>query len=130
MSDAGGEPGAILDRMDAFTSSLAPTLVTFMSTLHPVLTAGTPYWLVATADLLTGQPNTQLLWFQNATGDAGLVLLCAAHPSACDLSGPWMHNLPAQNRAAFQVNSVVPEPATTALLALSSGAIWFARRRR
>lgn len=77
MTDEGGAPGTVIEtlRFDnlGLSGSLLPPLAKD-SVLRPVLTAGTRYWLVASAPV----PDTLLVWHQNLINSIG--------PHAC--SGP------------------------------------------
>lgn len=73
MSDSSGEPGTTIEAFhlsgamnDPYDSHPYPPLL-LNSTLHPILSAGTPYWVVASAPV----DETDVIWFQNSTGDLG-----------------------------------------------------------
>jgi len=125
MSDSGGEPGVILesfhiDNLPTFTASNT-ALAIGNSTLHPLLSAGVQYWLIASAD---GDSFLSLNW--NITGDTGL--------ASRDDNGPWGVG-PDATAGAFRVNGTlaalaVPEPATLTLLGLAVAGMAWARRRK
>ena len=73
-ADSGGNPGAVIESftingaMPGFGSVSAGSLVTATSVLHPLLTAGSQYWVVLSV------PNdgmTWAAWNQNSIGDTG-----------------------------------------------------------
>jgi hypothetical protein len=89
--------------------SPAPAIALFRSSLHPVLTAGSAYWL--RAESASPFPFQSYAWAQNVTGDAG--------PSAVSLDGGLTWAAAGPN-PAFDVNTetaAIPEPASSCLLA-------------
>lgn len=94
MTDDGGEPGRVIEAFHV-VGALGPTghltpPVRVASELHPVLKAGTRYWLVASATV-----DTYASWCWNATGDVG------PHAQRRD-GGPW--NVTERTRGAFRVS--------------------------
>ena len=110
MSDSGGLPGVILesfhfDNLPTFSTS-STALVTGASTLHPLLSAGTQYWLVASAN-----DDSFLSLNFNNTNDTGL--------ASRDDALPWGFD-PDATAGAIRVSgtpAAVPEPATIVLFA-------------
>lgn len=116
--DAGGVPGSTLEEISVFVNGFAPgNLVTFDSVLDPLLTAGDSYWLVASADIDSGQSTNQLSWILSADpgpGSAGLY--CFGVDCAADDS--WTSSSP----TAFEIDeSVVPTPEPTSLILMTLG---------
>jgi hypothetical protein len=96
--------------------------------LHPLLSVGTPYWIVADAAIITGASNIQMLWGHNPIGEQGPTVFC----DFCSLNGPWILNAAGLSRDVFQINGEpAPEPGS-AVLAISGLVVGFfaAHRRR
>ncbi len=108
MSDSSGVPGSIIDTLH-FTNvpGGSGSLLTAASVLNPVLSAGTPYWLIASA-----LGDGQLAWHPNNTGDKTLA-------TRQDDGAFTVFNV---NAPAFEVDGTpvapVPEPASLTLLGL------------
>jgi hypothetical protein len=110
-SDASGLPGAVLESF-TFTdrprfSTTSTDLAVGMSTVHPLLRAGTPYWIVASAD-----GDAFMSWDTNNTGQLGTTI---------QINGGTWTPRPDLASAAFRVRgsaagNVVPEPASLLLL--------------
>lgn len=120
-ADNSGVPGAAIE---TFSNVVVPlnnsTDLTLNSVLHPTLTAGTSYWLVAIA----GNSATQGLWsFASSSTPMGTV------GSSDDGGASWVAST-GQTLPVFQINGVVPEPASLSLLALATFSFSFRRRRR
>lgn len=105
MSDAAGAPGEIIEafHLTNLPEFGAPT-VAAMSSLHPLLLEGLPYWVIASAD-----GDTTLNFAVNRTGDTGVAFRING--------GGWGVN-PSSAAVAFRVSgiSAVPEPASVLLL--------------
>ena len=123
MTISGGLPGTIVEAI-TLTDAVAPIgtggIVLANSALHPVLNAGTEYWLVAFAP----DDNTFMGWNLSLNDFSTFVLLNGTH----SITGPWEFSAP---RGAFQINgSPVPEPATMLLLGAGILSIMFRRRKQ
>lgn len=109
MTSSGGFPGTVVETI-SLTNAVAPIgtggIVLASSALHPLLNAGTQYWIVAFAP----EDDTFMGWNLSLNDFSTSVLLNGSH----SLTGPWEFSAP---RGAFQVNGTpVPEPATMLLL--------------
>jgi len=121
MSDNSGVPGVVVEsfHFDNLPAAASAELVTGVSTLHPLLSPGLRYWLVASAD-----PGAFLGMGWNNTGGTGLV--------SRDNQGPWGFN-PDAAAGAFRVLgtvAAVPEPQTYALMLGGLAALTVVMRRR
>ena len=114
MRDAGNQPGTIIetfhfvDAMGAF-GGIHPVL-SANSLVHPILTAGNQYWLIAS----TPGPDEWAVWHLNSTGDFG------PNSFRADL-GPWVTSNMGL-RSVFRITGTpvaIPEP--TLLLLLGVG---------
>jgi hypothetical protein len=113
-TDGGDQPGTALESFSVAGTALgplgtdnAPILVD--STLHPLLTAGTQYWVTVASDL-----NDSIEWNVNSTGDT------ADQAISTDGGATWF-SPSGQTPGAFEVVgapvvSSVPEPGTAGLL--------------
>jgi len=119
-TDAGGQPGVILEQLTVGGFSAYPggSLVTATSNLHPTLLAGTNYWLVLSAS----SPTDDGVWMFNTIGDTSTGGNFLFNQSG-STTGPWNPDN-GTTRSAFEIDgnptgaSAVPEPATLALLGL------------
>ena len=122
MTSSGGLPGDIIETITLTGGvSIFPGIVAANSALHPVLTSGTQYWLVAFAP----EPDTFGIW--------NLSLNDFSTPQARGFTsptGPWVaaNNVP---RSAFQINGEpIPEPSTMLLLGTGLATLGTALRKR
>ena len=116
-NDSLGLPGGLIDTMiqvgDLPNGPAGGGVVTFNSTLFPLLTAGTQYWLIAQ------QPTAFDGWFWTYNDALGNF----ADNQTGNPLGPWTADNGYQ-LSAFEVDAAVPEPGT--LLMMASGAIGLA----
>jgi hypothetical protein len=133
MTNNGGEPGTILEQY-SFTNVFGtpdnpnPPLEV-ASVLHPVLTAGTSYWLA----ILPGTPTSpEALWYFNNQGYRSADALTTTNGGTWSQLGGGNSSL----AGAFEIfggSSPTPEPATITLLAsgiFAAGGLGLVRRRR
>jgi hypothetical protein len=122
MSDIGGNPGVIMESF-SFTNALTvfpPIILSAVSTLHPVLTGGTRYWVAAgPTDLI----NSQEAWMFNIIGATGTLSIKTG-------AGPW-NAVQGVSLPAFDVTSVpgVPEPSSMLLLTCGLAGLYLGRKR-
>jgi hypothetical protein len=109
-----GPDGAVLEVWALAPSDVSPppgSPQTLQSILHPVLSAGSTYWLRAESS--APFPFAAYGWAQNVTGDLGTAVV------SLDGGASWAA---AGRNPAFEVTTVataaIPEPASEALLTL------------
>jgi len=117
--DDNGIPGATLE---SFSTSNVNGVITFDSTLHPTLLAGTIYWIVAEAS----SAGTNYAWRMNSVGDTTTM--------GSAFNGTWVTLSPdPYTRPVFSIDGTqVPEPGSRALLGAGLFAltlIWFTGSR-
>jgi hypothetical protein len=109
MTDDGGLPGTAIEQVtlvDAMPDLFEPAILTIPSVLHPLLRAGTPYWVVLDAP----DPTTFAGWFITSSFEVG-------RWAESDMDGPfyevfdWLPALEVTGR-------IVPEPSALALVTL------------
>jgi len=122
-SDASGSPGSILDTLVEQSPIIggSGSLITFDCASCPTLTAGTTYWIVATAGAVAS-------WDLNDTGENGGAYNYSGSPT-----GPW--NGSGLPTPAFEVDgtpltSSVPEPGPLVLLGTAGAGLALALRRK
>jgi hypothetical protein len=100
-----GEPGSPLESFTNLSFGVVPGILTLNSISHPLLTAGTRYWVVMTAPQLA---NSQGEWNLNDQGFGGVL--------ARNFFGAFAWTLDPGPTPAFDVSgTVVPEPSTFVL---------------
>jgi hypothetical protein len=120
MSDQGGLPGTILETFpfSGAMSSVDPgSIISANSVAKPVLSAGTPYWLAASASVLTHAG-----WYQNLSGALGYAYQ--------QDGGGWNSSTGAT--PAFRISGTpVPEASTLLLFGLGGLVViaWHLRRK-
>ncbi len=113
---SGGLPGAPIESFTLTNLANLPTVLTVNSVTHPVLSAGTTYWVVLTAN---DPVNSDFGWNFNTTGATGAATRLGA--------GSWV--LDQGTTSAFDVQGdAVPEPAT--FLLVSGSLLLFGMRCR
>lgn len=113
-TNSGGEPGALLESWNVALPAF-DTLTTLNSVLHPVLTAGSQYWLVY------GPNAINLQWSGN---DEGIIDEVWTGPTLTGLSGG------ADPQLGLELVSSTPEPATGVLLSGALAALLGLRHSR
>ena len=132
VEDLGGLPGGpVLERLATDPANIpsSAAIVTFTSSLNPVLAAGHSYWLVhqpARLNILNQADNTFYDWWINYDNAYGLTGIRDFNSSTYQWNDWQVFNGPQQ---AFRVEgTLIPEPGTVALL-LSAGVGWLFFRR-
>ena len=125
MSDDAGVPGAVIESWSFVNLPQFGTTNTALaagsSTLHPLLMAGTPYWVVASA----GAADSDMGFNLNTLGQKG---------RAFKYGGSWTFD-GTSNAPAFQVEgtlaaAAVPEPSTVLLMGLGLVGLGYAGQRK
>ena len=125
-ADLGGSPGAIIEDLGVHPTQAdlgttnSGSLVAASSSFHPLLAAGTQYWIVVAPVDFGPTYYTAAAWTFNNTGNANPVRTNFQNQGWQDTG---------TLAPAFRISSYVPEPASLALLALSCVAVIPARRR-
>jgi hypothetical protein len=130
---ATGKPGTLLDSIsvtNALTSAGSGSVVTFTSTMNPLLQHGDTYWLLPLAST-----DTQAAWFWNDQGQTGIG--ASTQTTTPTTTSDWGLNSIPLTIGAFDVSgtpaapTAAPEPASLTLFGIGAvGMVGFARRRR
>jgi hypothetical protein len=125
----GGVPGAIIESiaLSNLPTAFNEPLAVATSALHPVLTAGTEYWVV----VAPGNASTNGVWNWTSPLQTG------THASSADGGSTWTINAFGRTEiSAFSIEgtAVAPEPSSTILVASAFATIafgaWFRLRRK
>ena len=115
MTDQSGIPsGTALETIRITGINATPGLVTVNSALHPILSVGVSYWLVASY----GEVDTNIAWLFNSLGRSGLA---AYRPDMLNATGSWIA-APALTDAAYSISGSA-RPAVAAVDTPSSGVL-------
>lgn len=116
-ADSGGSPGALIESftingaMPTFGAFSSGNLVTATSVLHPLLTAGSQYWVVLS---VPNDGTTWAAWNQNSIGDTG--------PFAQSDNGSPLNGF-TNTRGAMLItglSSSVPEPSSIVMVSTAA----------
>jgi hypothetical protein len=125
-TDAGGQPGSALETFSFTDLPDSFTLETADSVLDPTLDAGTPYWLV-----LSAEGSDEGGWADNTVSASGNLDACTSYPSCSSWSE---YTTPADGALpAFEIDGTLtatPEPSTAILWGFGAAALLGWRRRR
>jgi hypothetical protein len=133
LADNSGAPGALLETIVSrpiYPTNL-DTVVSYQSSLHPILAEGFKYWLLLEPtdhNLVDRQNNSDYLW----AGSYGASLGAVAYRQFNFNSGDW-DNWQLYNTflPAFRIEGLsVPEPSAFSLLLIGTSLAWFRLRRR
>ena len=115
-TDQNGIPGgSALETIQITKINADPGIVTVNSALHPILSAGVSYWLVATY----GAANTNIAWLFNSQGRVGLA---AYRADTLTAQGNWV-SAPTLTDAAYSISGSAVPVAVGVVDAPSSGVL-------
>jgi hypothetical protein len=116
-SDAGGLPGSTVENLGKWTV-IGGQPLTLNSAAHPVLTAGTSYWLTLQVD----DPKTSLytFWGQSSPASIGSV----AGKNSPNVAWGLLPSPSTQDAFAIQGTVAVPEPSSFFLLGATAAVGW------
>jgi hypothetical protein len=117
LTDVGGVPGVVIENytLNVTNSFASPgSVVVGTSTLHPVLQAGTHYWLMLSSDSASNNP-----WYPNSIGVVGPQY--EAGTIKQDTLGTFR---------VIESSVFTPEPAPLAITALGLAAVTLLKKRR
>lgn len=124
-ADNGGIPGQVVETFSKTTFAEPFAITTFNSSLNPLLTSGSTYWVVMSAVATPSWAG----WISNNQG------LVGAWVAYTDNQFTWtLYNAEGQYTPVFEVNgnlaNGVPEPSAIALTALGVAGLLIRRRGR
>jgi hypothetical protein len=127
-----GQPGTLIEDWIVPASNLGtannPALITYFSSLTPLLTAGTQYWLT-----VSGNSALKGFWNLNNTGDTLTDSVMNTFGGSPPVWNIVSSSIPSDIRGAMAVNGVTPVPLPAAgwlLLSGLGGLGALARRRK
>jgi hypothetical protein len=133
----GAGPGATIETLSQnqpwpAISNPFTTTTTLNSAIHPTLTGGAYYWMVTE---LTSFPSgsgssysATFRWYTSVAGPSSATDFEQSAVAGTLPADPWPTSLNSA-AVAYRVDGTVPEPASTALLALGAGALALRLRR-